>query len=184
MDEITLKAKTLTEPREKDRTHIASHIEINQLFWLIATEIEKIRAKFPEVMNTIENSNKKAENIVSKLNDAQSSLLNLIDQAKAEALVQIDQANKKEYIKQNFQWVISTSSENTFMLETIRTNLAWLYRIEITNINKSQWNDKIDTIHLPTIDILEWDIIPTIYLKSKWGKATYEYDFDVLVSKL
>jgi hypothetical protein len=184
MEKIIALVKSLIVPKEKEGNHLDHHVQINTLFWAILEQFSEQMKMIENLKELINNANRNADNIGKKMEDVKFWINENISKTKEYIENKVEEANKKEYFFQRYEGIISTSSENDFVLDTISPVFKWPYRAEITNLRKTNSNENVENVFLPSVGIFKWEVSPKITLKSKWGKAVYEYDFDVLVTKL
>lgn len=184
MEKIVTAVKNLIEPREKDDTHLDSHVQINKLFGLLQEELLIIRKEIKILSEKIDKNNDKHEQEMKKIESIKESINTIISWEMRKIKEHVSMKVQKDSFIMRYEWIVSTDSQIDYELEPITPKFSDPYRMEIQRIRKSSGNDNVLVVKLPWVEVFEWSMIPIVQLKSKWWKAIYEYDFDVLVTKL
>lgn len=184
MEKIITAVKELIHPVEKEWNHLDSHVQINKLFKLILDELKILHKKHDENVEIVEKANANAENITKKMDNVKDWINKVISNEVKKLTDHIELKTTKDSQIIPYKWIVSTESEIIQKLDPIHTKLKDKYRIEVSKIRMSRGNEDVLFVELPNVDIFEWENIPKIHLKSKGWLATYEYDFDILVTKI
>lgn len=184
MEKIIGAIKDLIQPKEKEGNHLDLHVQVNKLFGLIADELQNLHDKNNELVEIVANANQNVNNISDKMDSVKNGINKVIsDEIKGMKEYMQEKIQVDSFIM-NYNGMISTDSESSYELEPIIPKLQAPYRMEIVAIRKSKGNDNLAQAVLPGIQNFEWEVNPIIHITSKWGTAVFEYDFDVLVTKL
>lgn len=184
MEKIIESIKQLIQPKEKEGNHLDLHVQVNKILWLFVDELQNIHKKHEELVKLVETAKQWTENIWKKMEDAKIGINKVISWEIRAMKEYVQERITPDSFIVNFNGMVSTDSITNYELEKIAPKLKAPYRMEIVAIRTSKTNDNVDQVILPGIQNFEWSISPVIQIKSKWGKAVFEYDFDVLVTKL
>lgn len=184
MEKIVNAIKQLITPKEKDGTHLTLHVQINALLWFIAEELQNLHKKNEELIQIVKNAQENENNIARKMEAVKAGINDVITGESKKLKEYVNEKIQVDSFVVNYKWIVSTDGEINYDLDPIQPKLHAPYRIEVVAIRSSKTNDAVGAVQLPGIQNIEWEYIPTIYVKSRGWKAIYEYDFDVLVTKL
>jgi len=150
----------------------------------MAEELQALHTKNKELLEIVKKAQDNANNISGKMESVKKWINEVITWEVKKIKEYINDKMQADSKIITYKWIVSTEREIEYKLDPILPKLQAPYRMEVVAIRYSKPNENTEIVQLPGIENFEWKIEPIIYVKSKWGKAIYEYDFDVLVTKL